>query len=145
MRKILFVTAAILALPVLAHAQAMPGSSSAEGQSAGPGPGGNITVPPGTNTSQPIQAGNASHGKTLFVADGCSECHGTSAEGGVGPHLAPNPPPGILISTYIRHPTGVMPPYAASVVSDADVADIAAYLQTVPAPPKASSLPQLQP
>ena len=145
MRKILFVTAAILAMPVPAHAQAAPGSSSGGGQSAGPGPGGAITAPPGTNTSQAAPSGNAGHGKTLFIADGCAECHGTSAEGGVGPHLAPNPPPAVLISTYIRHPRGIMPPYAASVVSDADVADIEAYLQTVPAAPKASSLKELQP
>ena len=147
MRKILLVTAALaLALPVLAQAQEAVGASSGPGQSAGPGPGGGVKPVPGTNANQnSAPSGNAAHGKTLFIADGCAECHGTSGEGGVGPHLAPNGPPATLISTYIRHPTGVMPPYAASVVSNADVADIAAYLQTVPAPPKVSSLKELQP
>ncbi len=93
------------------------------------------------NNAQP--SGDAGRGKTLFISDGCSECHGTVGQGGVGPHLAPKPLPAEAIASYIRHPAGVMPPYAASVLSDADVADIASYLRSVPAPPKLGSLPEL--
>jgi hypothetical protein len=38
-----------------------------------------------------------------------------------------------------------MPPYTAKVVTDQDVADIYAYLQSIPAAPPASSIPILQP
>jgi mono/diheme cytochrome c family protein len=88
---------------------------------------------------------NASHGKNLFISNGCAECHGSGAEGGTGPHLAPNPPSAAFIGTYIRHPAGEMPPYAASVVSDSDIADIYAYLQSIPAPPKLKDIPELNP
>jgi ubiquinol-cytochrome c reductase cytochrome c subunit len=37
-----------------------------------------------------------------------------------------------------------MPPYTAKVLSDADLADIYAFLQSVPAPPKVDSIPLLK-
>jgi mono/diheme cytochrome c family protein len=90
-------------------------------------------------------SGNAAHGKSLFATDGCAECHGTSAEGGTGPHLAPNPPPAAFIASYVRSPKGQMPPYAAGVLSDSDIADIHAYLRSVPTPPKPGTLAELGP
>ncbi len=39
------------------------------------------------------------------------------------------------IRAYIRAPAQVMPPYVESVLSDADVADIHAYLESVPPSP----------
>jgi hypothetical protein len=36
-----------------------------------------------------------------------------------------------------------MPPYTSKVVSDAELADIYAYLQSIPTPPPASSIPLL--
>jgi hypothetical protein len=36
-----------------------------------------------------------------------------------------------------------MPPYTAKAVSDQDVVDIYAFLQTIPAPPPAKSIPLL--
>jgi mono/diheme cytochrome c family protein len=74
-------------------------------------------------------SGNSSNGKALFIASGCAECHGSGAEGGTGPHLAPNPPSAVAVAAYIRHPAGVMAPYAAKVLSDTDIADIYAYLR----------------
>jgi mono/diheme cytochrome c family protein len=89
-------------------------------------------------------SGNAKHGQQLFLTVGCSECHGTAGQGGAGPHLAtPHPLPAAVIRAYIRDPAGQMPPYAASVLSDADIADIAAYLQSIPDPPKLSAIPEL--
>jgi mono/diheme cytochrome c family protein len=91
-------------------------------------------------------AGNVQNGKKLFTSYGCFECHGHQAEGTSvgGPRLGPNP---ILFSAfvrYIRQPTGQMPPFTIKVASDADLADIYAFLQSLPQPPKADSIPALK-
>ena len=87
--------------------------------------------------------GNAENGKQLFVKFGCYECHGREGQGGsyTGPRLGPDVFPFALLSTYIRRPTGEMPPYTDKVVSDADLADIYAFLQSRPHPPSPDSLP----
>jgi ubiquinol-cytochrome c reductase cytochrome c subunit len=46
-------------------------------------------------------------------------------------------------SKYVRQPTGEMPPYTAKVVSDQELADLYAFLQSIPAPPSAKSIPLL--
>ncbi|HTH95833.1 MAG TPA: cytochrome c [Stellaceae bacterium] len=94
--------------------------------------------------SAPAQAADADHGKTLFMKDGCFECHGTVGQGGAaGPALAPKTPTAEGIAKYIRNPRGAMPPYVQSVVSDADIADIQAYLSSVPKPKKPEDIPLL--
>lgn len=89
-------------------------------------------------------AGNAQNGKVLFVNDGCWECHGRAAQGGVGPRLGPHPIPLNAIIAYIRKPTAEMPPYTAKVISDAEIADIYTYLETLPDPPKVDNIPLLK-
>ncbi len=88
-------------------------------------------------------AGDAGRGLKLFIADGCSECHGTVGQGGVGFRLAPAPIPASAIAAYIRNPAGEMPPYTSKVVSDADIQDIHAYLASVPKPPALADIPEL--
>ncbi len=87
--------------------------------------------------------GDAAHGKQLFIADGCFECHGTVGQGGVGYRLAPGPLPVGAIAAYIRNPAGEMPPYTSKVVSDKDIGDIHAYLASVPKPPAVADIPEL--
>ena len=89
-------------------------------------------------------AGNVQNGKLLFASDGCYECHGRAAQGGVGPRLGPHPLPLSAIITYIRQPTAEMPPYTAKVISDAEIADIYAFLQSLPDPPKVDTIPLLK-
>ena len=90
-------------------------------------------------------SGNAANGKKLFASDGCYQCHGREGQGGpgTGPRLAPNPISFANLSKYVRQPTGQMPPYTAKVVSDQDLADIYAFLRSVPQPPPAKSIPLL--
>jgi ubiquinol-cytochrome c reductase cytochrome c subunit len=88
-------------------------------------------------------AGNADNGKKLFFKNGCYECHGTVGQGGTGPHLAPKPLATAALTAYVRKPGGGMPPYSAKVMSNAEVADIRAYLATIPEPPK--DIPLLKP
>jgi mono/diheme cytochrome c family protein len=85
--------------------------------------------------------GNAENGKRLFTAYACYQCHGYQGQGSnAGARLAPKPLPLAAMLKYIRKPTGVMPPVTAKVVSDAEVADIRAYLETVPAPPDVKTI-----
>jgi mono/diheme cytochrome c family protein len=46
-------------------------------------------------------------------------------------------------SPGVRQPTGEMPPYTKKVVTDQELADIYAYLQSIPQPPPAKSIPIL--
>jgi mono/diheme cytochrome c family protein len=91
-------------------------------------------------------AGNAKNGEKLFTSYGCYECHGRHAEGSsaTGPRLGPNAVTLALLQKYIRQPTGQMPPYTTKVVSDADLVDVFAFLQSLPQPPKADSIPALK-
>jgi ubiquinol-cytochrome c reductase cytochrome c subunit len=91
-------------------------------------------------------AGNAQNGKKLFTSYGCFECHGHQAEGTSvgGPRLGPNPISFSAFNRYVRQPTGQMPPFTIKVTSDAELADIFAFLQSLPQPPKADSLPALK-
>jgi hypothetical protein len=49
--------------------------------------------------------------------------------------LGPKPIAFTAVQRYIRQPTGQMPPYTAKVVSDKDLADVYAFLQSVKQPP----------
>jgi len=91
-------------------------------------------------------AGSAEKGKAAFVQHGCWQCHGFVGQGGVtGPKLAPNPMPLEAMSVFVRNTRGGMPPYQKAILSDADLADIHAWLQSIPKGPDAKSIPLLNP
>ena len=48
------------------------------------------------------------------------------------------------LAYQVRSPRDEMPPYTAKVLSDADLADIYAFVQSVPQPPKVDSIPLLK-
>jgi ubiquinol-cytochrome c reductase cytochrome c subunit len=93
-----------------------------------------------------VPAGNAERGKTIYRRDGCWECHGFDAQSGgnTGPKLGPPPMPFPAFTNQLRTPRNQMPPYTAKVLPDQDLADIYAFLQTLPQPPKVDSIPLLQ-
>jgi ubiquinol-cytochrome c reductase cytochrome c subunit len=94
---------------------------------------------------QAAPKGNVETGKTLFMKDGCYECHWREAQGAVtGPRLNQNPIPYTRFISYIRKPSGEMPPYTAKVVSEQQAADIFAFLQSLPKPPAVDSIPLLK-
>jgi mono/diheme cytochrome c family protein len=88
-------------------------------------------------------AGNAANGKKIWTAYGCYQCHGYEGQGGAGARLASRPLAFPAFVRYVRRPAQQMPPYTAKVVTDQELADIYAFLLTIPAPPPASSIPQL--
>ena len=80
--------------------------------------------------------GDAGNGKRIYLALGCFTCHGRSGQGG-----AYNGPAPILASTalpfdgfkgQIRNPANDMPAYSDAVLSDKDVADIYAFVKSLP-------------
>jgi ubiquinol-cytochrome c reductase cytochrome c subunit len=84
----------------------------------------------------PALAGDAANGYKLYMADGCYQCHGTVGQGsrGTGPRLAPSPMPYENFAAQLRKPANTMPPYTALVLSETQLADIYAYVSSLPGP-----------
>jgi mono/diheme cytochrome c family protein len=89
-------------------------------------------------------AGNAENGKKLYNSVGCWMCHGYSGQGGTGARIAPDPIALSAFIQYIRAPKSQMPPYTPKVLKDSDLADIHAYLKTMPKVPDPESIPLLK-
>jgi len=104
-------------------------------------------------------AGNAEKGKAAFRKNGCFACHGDSGEGGISPyptqagfrtprpqvtgaHLAGMPLPFQSFMNYVRKPAGKMPAFGNN-ISESDLADIYAFLKSVPPSPDPKSTPLL--
>ena len=89
-------------------------------------------------------AADATKGNTAYVKHGCWQCHGFVGQGSIaGPKLAPDPKPFEVLSAFTRHSTGPMPPYTATILPDADLADIYAYLKSIPKTADYKSIPLL--
>lgn len=103
----------------------------------------------GTRTGQEPATlqGDATVGEQLFEDYTCYGCHGYTGETGRGPRL--NPPrlrQGQFIA-YLRNPPNPrqMPPYRQEDVSDQKLADIYAFLESLPsASPDAEDIPVLR-
>jgi len=91
-------------------------------------------------------AASADNGKRVYMQAGCWQCHGTVGQGGAaGPKIAPDPLAYDTLAAFVRTTNRAMPPYREAVLSDADLADIHAYLVSIAKPPAADSLPLLRP
>jgi mono/diheme cytochrome c family protein len=89
-------------------------------------------------------AASAEKGKQLFLKNGCWQCHGERGQGGVtGFKLAPDPIPFETLQTFVRTTNRNMPPYREEILSNDDLADIYAYLQSIPKGPDPKSIPLL--
>ena len=82
--------------------------------------------------------GDAANGKQIYLRDACFTCHGRSGQGGVfrgpAPILAHTALPFDGFRALLRDPPGDMPAYSEVVLSDKDVADIYAFLESLPGP-----------
>jgi mono/diheme cytochrome c family protein len=92
-------------------------------------------------------AGDAAAGKRIYMAVGCFECHGRVGQGGhfkaPVPSIAHTQLPYDAFAMQLRQPSQNMPTYAASILPDKDVADIFAYVQSLPGPRDLTKLPDI--
>jgi mono/diheme cytochrome c family protein len=92
--------------------------------------------------SQSVPAGNADAGRQLLVRKGCFQCHGREGQGAptTGPRLGPNPLALAAFVRAVRSPRAQMPPYTEKLVSDAELADMRAFLDSRPRPTSIDAL-----
>jgi ubiquinol-cytochrome c reductase cytochrome c subunit len=91
--------------------------------------------------------GDAQKGKAAFLRNGCWQCHDYNGQGSVatsnGKVIARTELPLDAFISFVRTTNGAMPPFRTQVLSDADLTDIYAYLQSFPAPKAVSDIPLL--
>jgi ubiquinol-cytochrome c reductase cytochrome c subunit len=89
------------------------------------------------------------NGREVYMRIGCFTCHGTVGHGGAGARLAPGTLPWEAFQFWVRNGTPGwsfmrgMPAYSSTVVSDEQLADVHAYLASLPAPPAVADIPLL--
>ena len=87
-------------------------------------------------------AGNPQQGKDLYLKYSCYACHGYDGHGGAGARLVPLAMTVARFTAYVHNPRR-MPPYTAKVLSDAALADLFAYVKSLPVSPPADQIPLL--
>ena len=91
-------------------------------------------------------AGDAKAGLSAYQKYGCYTCHGIIGQGTLrdGPHLNAAALGFPALLAQLRNPRYEMPAYTDVQISDRGVADIFAYLTTLPKPPDAKTIGALQ-
>lgn len=86
--------------------------------------------------AQDAPAGDLANGKRVYLATGCFTCHGRAGQGGAyngpAPALAKTAMPFEGFKMQLRNPAKDMPAYAELVMSDQEIADIYAFMQSLP-------------
>ena len=97
--------------------------------------------------AQDAPRGDAANGKRLYLADGCFTCHGRSGQGGAyntpAPILAHTAVPFDGFKGQIRNPINDMPAFPTAILSDKDIADIYAFVETLAGPRSPKDFPIL--
>lgn len=87
--------------------------------------------------------GNGGKGRDLFIEYGCSQCHGTAAQGSLSaPPLVRGMTYGLVLAK-VRTKSGRMPRYSSEILPDEKVSEIAAYLTALPPAPDPRDIPAL--
>jgi mono/diheme cytochrome c family protein len=97
--------------------------------------------------AQTPDAAAISKGRAVYMQNQCYSCHGTQGQGGernAGPRIAPNPFPLAAFEMQLRKPRSVMPRYTERDIDAAQIKDLHAFVQSMPAGPAASSIPLLR-
>jgi mono/diheme cytochrome c family protein len=92
--------------------------------------------------------GDAQKGKAAFIQHGCWQCHDFNGQGSVatsnGKVIARTELPLDAFISFVHNSNGAMPPFREAILSDQDLTDIYAYLQSLPAPKSAADIPLLK-
>jgi mono/diheme cytochrome c family protein len=108
---------------------------------------------PAAQGQKAAPAGNAANGKIAFMKAACYSCHGTIGQGGPGGRLAPMKLSNQTFVNTVRNGKkdedqskywDGMPAFPTRFVSDSELADIYAYLTSIPAPPPVKDIPLLK-
>src|SRR2546427_4368618 len=86
--------------------------------------------------------GNPTAGKDLYLKYSCYACHGYDGHGGAGARLVPMQMTVERFTAYVHNPRQ-MPPYTEKILSDAQLADLFAYIKSLPVSPAAKDIPLL--
>jgi mono/diheme cytochrome c family protein len=104
-------------------------------------------VASGVGCGSAFADGDVQKGKAAFLRFGCWQCHDFAGEGSVatsnGKVIARTALPLDAFDAFIRNTNGAMPPFRSEVIYDADLADIYAYLQSLPPPKPVADIPLL--
>lgn len=109
-----------------------------------------VTLPAAGQTPAPqltpsAPSGNADNGRRLYLQKACYYCHGTDGQGGMPyPRIARVQRGLDNFIRYVRQPAR-MAAYSDRVVSDAELADIHAFLRGLPEPKATPLLDALKP
>jgi mono/diheme cytochrome c family protein len=98
-------------------------------------------TPSSTPPAAPAAA-NLQQGHELYLKYSCYACHGYDGHGGAGARLVPISLSVTRFTAYVRNPRR-MPPYTDKVLSDAQLADLFAYIKSLPTSPSADRIPLL--
>lgn len=98
-------------------------------------------------SSGALADGDAQKGKVAFIKHGCWQCHDFNGQGSVATSnskvIAHTQLPADAFIAFVRTTNGQMPPYSVTIISDGELTDIYAYLQSLPQPKAASDIPLL--
>jgi ubiquinol-cytochrome c reductase cytochrome c subunit len=90
-----------------------------------------------------------SNGQVVYMRAGCYACHGTVGQGGAGTRLNPDTLPLAVFENWVRKGTpgwssrSGMPAFSTVILTDSELADVYAFLASLPAPPDAKDIPLL--
>ena len=127
---------ALVAAAFLVTATAAQGGRGSAGQPQG--------AAPAAPAQAPATTGSAARGKQLYLDYSCYACHGYNAQTGNGQRLLPPRLTQQVFTLYIRAPrTQQMPAYSTKLLTDAEAADIYAYILSLPREPQMKDVPLL--
>ncbi len=93
-------------------------------------------------------AASPEKGKDAYTKHGCWQCHGTIGQGSSitsqGKVLSNTELPYESFAAFVRTTNRAMPPYSEKILSNDELADIYAYLKSVPKPVDYKTIPLLK-
>jgi ubiquinol-cytochrome c reductase cytochrome c subunit len=98
--------------------------------------------------SAAVQAASPENGRKAFVKNGCWQCHGFEGQGSLvtsnGAVLSNTELPFEAFEAFVRSTNRAMPPYREAILPGSELADIYAFLKSVPKSKDVGDIPLLK-